>query len=217
MRKIALVFVACALLASCGQAGQNPEPEKKTLEFPSTFKVESKYTPGEDIVVSKEGSNYNMFLGEDAKVFFDDKEVEAQSILKGQTIYVEGGLENGKIKATRLVITEWPGHKEKGKDIIIDPKIVPEMVSQYLSEKHSEFGVGRNTVWTKKAKLGNPPPGRLMDTYQYGTMLMVVTYDEMEDSRSFTVLITPGSQSPASWSGTINSDGSIEEFLYEKP
>lgn len=218
MRKIALVFVACAICASCGSAGQDPQSEKKAIEFPSTFRVESNYAPGEDIIVSKDGSNYNLFFDKEAAVFFDDGEVEPQSVLKGQTIYVEGGIENGKIKATRLVITEWPaGHREKGRDVTIDPKVVPEMVSKYLSEKHGEFGVGRNTVWTKRPRVGNPPPGRLMDTYQHGTMLMVITYDEMESSRTFNVLITPGPQSPASWSGTINSDGSIEEFLYEKP
>ena len=209
MKKLSLIcLISVLFFTGCGDTQKSVD--KKQVDFPSTFKViEVLKSKNTQLSVEKDGARYTLIMDDKTDVFYNEKKVQNESILKNQTIYVEG--KSDSFYAQKIVITEWPGRYEKGPEVIIEAKNVPGIISKYLSQKHPQFGVKDNTDWEPLKKPSNTPSNSRMDLYQNGLYLLIVKYDETKGPKTFTVLLAPSMESEATWSGKIGTDGRISE------
>ncbi len=217
MRKIILFSILFALTFSAVACGsQEQKDETASFVFPSTVKLQEIIKSDNwQLSVEKEGKTQTLLLDSQAQIFYNEKSVMKESLAKGQTLYVEGYSKDGLSYADKIIITDWPGRTEKGPDVTINPKTVPNKISAYLEQNRPEMGIGESTNWLPMKNPPKTPPGAVMDIYQNAQFLLVVKYDEGNKPKSFTVILTPSIESPALWSGRIETDGKITETLYE--
>ncbi len=217
MRKILMLMVVLALAVSvvaCGAEKQKEEAE--SFVFPANVKLQEVIkSENWQLSVEKNGKTHTLLLDSQAQVYYNDKSVMKESLLKDQSLYVEGYSKDGFDFAEKIIITNWPGRTTKGPDVTIDPKTVPNKISEFLSSNHPELGIANSTNWLPMKNPPKTPPGSVMDIYQNAQFLLVVKYDEGTKPKSFTVILTPSIESPALWSGRIETDGNITEILYE--
>lgn len=217
MRKISMLLVVLALAVSVAACGaEKPKEEAEGFAFPANVKLQEIIkSENWQMSVEKDEKTHTLLLDSQAQIYYNDKSVMKESLLKDQTLYVEGYTKDGIAFAQKIVITNWPGRTTKGPDMTIDPKTVPYKISEFLSSNRPELGIANSTKWVQMKNPPKTPPGTVMDIYQNPQFLLVVKYDEGNKPKSFTVILTPSIESPALWSGRIETDGKITEILYE--
>jgi len=214
MRKILVTVAILIFFTSCG--GKDKPEKESNLQFPVNVLL-LQVMGSDQIRVDKDGIETTILIGKEAKIIFNEKEVERVSLTAGQRLYIEGGLIEDNLQASKIVITEWPGNRIKGKDILIDIKNISTMISGYLEKNRPIMGFNAADYWEPvTTKIPTLPQGRKMSHFINGTNLMIVTYDDLQYPE-FTVLINKAGSEMATWSGTVHSDGYIEEFSYEGP
>jgi hypothetical protein len=217
MRKIFLILVVLILAVSVNACGEKmPEKEAESFIFPANVELQEIIKSDNwQLSVQKDNKTYTLHLDTQAQVFYNDKAVMKESLTNSQTLYIEGYSKDGLAFAQKLVITNWPGKTSKGPDVKLDPKSVPNKISAYLEQNRPELGVVDSTVWRQMKNPPKTPPGTVMEIYQNVNFLLVVKYEDGEKPKSFTVILTPSIESPALWSGRLETDGNISETLYE--